>query len=138
MKYEPDIKMHMSSRDTWDLINATLGKSKSTQHIDRDTALSLISFFCSVGQNITTNVRVNSYPDGVVLGAPRVLSTKFDLRPATLAELRSVVRSLKIHLLDQIDFLPFYLDVYLTRYLCHFYESLTPPSPAVSYPPAGR
>ena len=109
MKFESSIKTHRSSRDTWDFINATLGKSKSPQHIDRDTALSFNNFFCSVGQNITTHVKVNSYPDGVVFGPPRVLSTKFDLRPATLAELRSVVRSMKTHTSSGPDRLPAFL-----------------------------
>ena len=88
----------------WNLINATLGKSKATRCLDSSTARSFNNFFCSVGADIQSGVRV--CPDSVVSGPPRVLSTKFDLRPATVSELRYVLRSLKSHSAADPDGLP--------------------------------
>ena len=60
-------------------------------------------------QITSANVVGNRNDTDVVSGPTRVLSTKFDLRPATLAELRSVVRSLKMHSSAGPDKLPTFL-----------------------------
>ena len=85
--FETSVKMNRSSRDTWNLINSTLGKSKLTQPLDRNTARSFNEFFCSVGADIQASVKVTACLKDISYGPPRVLSTRFDLRPATGTEL---------------------------------------------------
>ena len=107
MKFELIIKTDRSGRDLWNLVNATLGRTKVTQHLDRSTAHSFNQFFCSVGANVQSSVKMKTPGlDVMTSGPPRVLSTKFELRPATFPELRSVVRSLSTHSSSGPDKLP--------------------------------
>ena len=112
--FESSVKTNRSSRATWNLINSTLGKSKLTQPLDRNTARSFNEFFCSVGADIQASVKVTSCLNDISFGPPRVLSTRFDLRPATHFELRSVVRSLSAHAASGPDGLPTSLFSFFT------------------------
>ena len=98
--------MNRTSRDTWNLINAALGKSKATQSLDRSTARSFNEFFCSVGSNTQASDNATSCLNETAYGPPRVVSTKFGLRPATHSELRSVLHSLSVHTSSGPDGLP--------------------------------
>ena len=91
------IQTMRSPRDTWNLINTSLGRSNATHRLDRETARLFNEFFCSIGTNIQANVQAKTCYDHVFYGCPRVLSTAFELRPATHSELRSVIQSLRRH-----------------------------------------
>ena len=106
LKFESSVEMNRSGRDTWKLINATLGRTVSTQCLDRSMARSFNEFFCSVGADIQSSVNVTSRLNDSFSGPSRVLSTKFILRPATYSELRSVVNSLNVHTASGADGLP--------------------------------
>ena len=106
IKFESSVKTNRSSRNTWNLINSTLGKSKVAQCLDSRTARSFNEFFCSAGVDVQSSANFLPCSNTAVSGTPRVLSTKFDLRPATLAELRSVVHSLNVHSAPGPDGLP--------------------------------
>ena len=45
MKFESSIKSHRSSKNTWNLINTTLGKAKVAHSLNKDTARSFNDFF---------------------------------------------------------------------------------------------
>ena len=106
MKFELSVKTSRSGRATWNLVNSTLGKTKVTQCLDRRTAHSFNEYFCSVGTNVQSSIDIVTDLDSLIFGPPRVLSTKFDLRPATFTELRSVVHSLNAHSSSGPDRLP--------------------------------
>lgn len=106
LKFESSIQMNRTGRETWNLINATLGKAKATHCLDSSTARSFNKFFCSVGADTQSGVRVSQCPDEVASGPPRILSTKFDLRPASVSDVRYVLRSLSARSAPGPDGLP--------------------------------
>ena len=97
MMFLSAIQTMRSPRDTWNVINTSLGRSNPTHRLDRETARSFNEFFCSIGTNVQANVQAKSCYDDIFYGPPRVLSTTFELRPATHSELRSVIQSLGRH-----------------------------------------
>ena len=82
---------------TWNLINTTPGKVKVALPLDKDTARSFNVFFLFGRWKPRLQSAQHYMYKWSSFGLPRVLSTKFDHRPATLAELRTVIRSLKSH-----------------------------------------
>ena len=106
LTFMSSIKTTRSGRDTWNLINTTLGRSRPTHCLDRETACSFNEFFCSVGVNTQASVNISSGIYDILCGPPRVVSTRFDLRPSTKAELRSVIQSLSAHTASGPDGLP--------------------------------
>ena len=115
LKFESSVKTNRSSRNTWNLINSALGKSKVAQCLDSRTARSFNEFFCSAGVDVQSSANFLPCSNTAVSGTPEsciidnesiVLSTKFDQRTATLAELCSVVHSLNLHSAPGPDGLP--------------------------------
>ena len=106
MKFEWSVKTNRSGSVIWNLVDLTLGSTKVTQCLDRGTAHSFNEYLCSVGTNVQSSINIKTTLDGLISGPPRVLSTKFDLRPAAFHELRSVVQSLSAHSSSGPDRLP--------------------------------
>ena len=106
LKFQAAIQMNRSSRDTWNLISSTLGKSKFTRSLDRNTARSFNEFFCSVGTSAQAIASAAPCHSDAISGPPRVISTMFELRPVTFPELRSVVQSLRTYTAPGPDRLP--------------------------------
>ena len=70
-KFESGIAINRSSRDTWNMINTTLGKSKVSQRLDVNTARSFNDYFCSVGTDIQASVIATTTPNDTFFGPPK-------------------------------------------------------------------